>query len=163
MKNNKISGSVYIRDKGWGLYQTLDSKYKNNKELTVLNILMEETLLYQFISYKIGKSNYSLVISLIYIVLITWAYNFLFYFLYPTTCSESILMQVLHSFKIFDIEFLPDLYALSFPEIKKVVFKNWSVRMCVYAGVNICTGNIQCFIFPKTIKIETLHFINNTR
>ena len=40
-------------------------------------------------------------------------------------------MEELFSVKIFDAEFLPDLYVLRSPESEKVVFGNWSVRMYV--------------------------------
>ena len=43
-------------------------------------------------------------------------------------------MKVLFSVKIFDFEFLLDLHVLRSPEIKKIIFRNWSVPIyvCVY-------------------------------
>ena len=68
-------------------------------------------------------------------------------------------MEVLFSVKIFDVVFSPDLYVLRSSEFKKVVFVNWSVRMCVCD----CEVNFQRFIFPKLLKIETPNFIHSTR
>ena len=55
-------------------------------------------------------------------------------------------MEVLFSVKIFDVEYSTDLYVLRFPESKKIVFGNWSVRMyvyvCVFAYVCDCEVNI---------------------
>ena len=45
-------------------------------------------------------------------------------------------MEVLFSVKIFDVEFSPDLCVLRSTESKKVVFRNWSVRM--YVCVCVC-------------------------
>ena len=50
-------------------------------------------------------------------------------------------MDVLFSVKIFDIEFSPDLHVLRSPESKKVVFVNWSGRMCVC--VCVCDSKVN--------------------
>ena len=52
-------------------------------------------------------------------------------------------MEELHSIKIFDIEFLSNLYILRFPESKKVFL----LRIYVYVYVCYCLRNIQLFIF----------------
>ena len=71
-------------------------------------------------------------------------------------------MKVLFSAKIFEFEFLPDLYLLKYPESKKVTFENWSVHMylcvCVHAYkceyMCGCVGNIQRFISQKSNRIR---------
>ena len=64
-------------------------------------------------------------------------------------------MDVLYLVKIFDAEFSSDLYILRLPELKKVVFENWSVL----AYVCNCVGNIQSFMSLKL----TLNFTYSTR
>ena len=68
--------------------------------------------------------------------------NLCFYFHYHTTVRYvpygSMVMEVLFSVKIFDVEFSPVLYVLRSPESKKVVFGNWSVRMYVCVCVCVC-------------------------
>ena len=60
-----------------------------------------------------------------------------FAFLLPIPYYSKV-MEVLFSVKIFDVEFSPDLYILKSPQFKKVVFGNWSVRMCACVCVRMC-------------------------
>ena len=66
-----------------------------------------------------------------------------FSFLFPLPYYRKV-MEVLFSVKIFDVEFLPDLYVLKSPESKKVVFRNSSVRMYVRVRVCVCVCVRDC-------------------
>ena len=55
-------------------------------------------------------------------------------FLVPVT-DYYYVMEILYSAKIFDIEFLPDLYVFGSSEPKKVVLENLSVRMWEYTYI----------------------------
>ena len=50
----------------------------------------------------------------------------------PTTVRET---EILFEIKIFDVEFLPDLYVLRSPGSKKVVYGNWPVCICACDSV----------------------------
>ena len=68
-------------------------------------------------------------------------------------------MEVL--FKISDVEFSPDLYVLRSPESKKVVFRNWSVRMYVRIYVCVCVwlqGEYLALYISKTNKDRNTKF-----
>ena len=66
-------------------------------------------------------------------------------------------MEVLYSVKSFNFEFSHDLYVLRSPEFKKLFFENCSARMYACCVCD-CVGNIQRFIPPKLIEIETPNF-----
>ena len=97
----------------------------------------------------------------LYLFIYLFLYKFLGFLLLLPDYHQ--VMEVQFSVKIFDVRFSSDLYILKSPEYKKVVFGNWSVRMCVCMSVCGCKMNIQSFIFPKLIKIETPNFIHSTK
>ena len=66
------------------------------------------------------------------------------------------VIEVLHSAKIFDIEFPPDLYVRRSSQSKSVVFENRSVCICVY----VCdfVGENSTLYVPKTNKNRNTKF-----
>ena len=74
-------------------------------------------------------------------------------------------MEVLYLVKIFDIEFSPNLRALRSSESRKWFLKiGLCVLVCVYVRTYECgcMENIQLFMYPNLIKIETANFIHST-
>ena len=73
-------------------------------------------------------------------------------------------MEILFLAKLFNIEFLSDLFVLSSPEFKKSGFQKLVYAyVCECMCVSDCVGNIQRIISPKLIEIDAVNFLHGTK